>query len=1480
MTLRRSASFSSDVVDEDSELLASDLSSDSDLLSDRRLRPHKAGRHSKPKSYYRVTKILHPPPTDFGPTTLTSFLQRETERAKLLACGEEINASYRPNGKGKEREVAAAVDLGHSEPQSGPLLLPGLYEDSSYMITPRTQGDERFENDNVSQLRGNLPAESAYPGPQRSSRDSRHNHDQSHCISALSDARHRDEISGISEITTDVGQTARSLVPHFPVDSSNDTTAISRCVPASHNHTITRESVRRTSIASADSTEAREIKRSFHNVAEDLGVVSVPTAPRQNSSASLDDVEGTPPVLADAVLQPHGHEAGRDLAGKDAHIFSLASSSCPQDRIGSSQIGERTLDFEECTASGRRNGRVKFQSPITRALPATNDPVSVAESSPRPRKSAVSANNLVSLQVDAAASGRDVLDVMKPMSSFAHGDPPMSSSRATTADRLDEDIHPVNRAALQETQRSRHQPHGHTSGADASIRSHSGLDDDDSDWAVVARQGIASSFMPPSTAGDDDEEVFSDTDEDSDAGQQLLSRAVTKRGSTINTYVTNSSINPRVFDYTKVVPEPTPSRVPSTARVIARHGREDEAAITDNGSSGAFSSSSSPTDTNVEPETLVTAEMRIPMKNLPRKWQVCNPSMSTLEPLVYARQGAGFWDGPSELPTETWEEIASYLSSGEVRSLRLVNKLFARALGPVVLRSCVAQFGKSFFYQTPWFDGNEKKTNLPAPASMLEKYRNDINKFGLSFEYDFHGLASAQKKVNEEEVVSWFAAYNWPIAEYQHFPALQEIENLVDNNKPLLKDAFRHLIKTSELGLCVDSGHGWLNGPDISDMALYKQLSNGGGAVFGKAFSARDIWHAFAINQYFRWAQENSKNETIKELESKGVIGNSYHIDRMRLIRTCDIDDFIVQQPDYKPGVHTGRYTHVNVNNIMGQPPVPPVAPAPQAPAPAPVGQGLAAHAPPPVPHAAPGGARARLGRNHRPAERRDRRRTRTRAPRASIPQWPLVFSCHNIAADVGGYSSFVRKKLPSPSTFPILPGHLEEQQAQWLMETAWAQRAFLSAYTTAVIVNQDILKNIHTLRISKISSGLLSSLAQREFWAALRQLRTLEFLVSPDWRQELKPNDELFQTNMLISPIEASVKTAEFLREYIAGIEALSDLTIGFVGGGEHATGLFARNQHVLPAPITTVPKSWVTDHANQPPAHTMIKLDHIKTLKFVNCWFSPVMLKQFMAQSRGSSLRNLTLESVSLTGKHVTNTTGALTTFGHGLRCEQAAEDWLHEVLPTDSACWTEVLDNITPGRTILDEKYAAGMIDRFMHPRPEIEYRGNVKSVALKSCGYVTISGMKSDEFSQHGLVVHSRSPMDDGLRFRKRMLGSEKWEDPAIVAFAAGIGPNGIPAGVNMPTPIPQTEIKQSNSEKKIMMSMTDPSTNMEWFGLGTLTECVHPIEKSVLEGMWGVSFGWGNDIERWAAVEDGCFEGGTGRFSGVLEKDDAIDDTTG
>jgi hypothetical protein len=146
-------------------------------------------------------------------------------------------------------------------------------------------------------------------------------------------------------------------------------------------------------------------------------------------------------------------------------------------------------------------------------------------------------------------------------------------------------------------------------------------------------------------------------------------------------------------------------------------------------------------------------------------------------------------------------------------------------------------------------------------------------------------------------------------------------------------------------------------------------------------------------------------------------------------------------------------------------------------------------------------------------------------------------------------------------------------------------------------------------------------------------------------------------------------------------------------------------------------------------------------------------------------------------------------------------------------------------------------------------------------LKSCGYARISGVKAEEFNQNALVVHQdNNGLDSGLALRKHAFytffidphPSDRSGITDIRGHCYGYSSNAAP-----------------DSRDFVMMSMKNPASGSEWFGLGTLTQCIHPIEKCVLEQGFGFSFGWGDNVERYFAVDDGFLVSGTGRFSGVL-----------
>ncbi|RMZ92089.1 hypothetical protein DV736_g649, partial [Chaetothyriales sp. CBS 134916] len=890
-----------------------------------------------------------------------------------------------------------------------------------------------------------------------------------------------------------------------------------------------------------------------------------------------------------------------------------------------------------------------------------------------------------------------------------------------------------------------------------------------------------------------------------------------------------------------------------------------------------------------------------------------SPRHPGLDPFTCGHRLPGFKHGGkyttlSAFNYDIWLNISEYLSAADLKRLRLVNHAIADKIAPLLVRSVVTKFGKRMFHLGDW-DG---ESTVPHSQSVFAKYGKYIQKFGISFDYDLIGLAYPTPKVFSELVHAWFGDYEWPVATYPRFPQLQELEDLVDCNRPLLKEAFANLTGVSELALSLDSGHGWLEGADICDLALFEANRTNGSKVFGETFS-EDVWNTYGRNEYFKWAQQNSINETLQRMAPKtGTWRIRQRIKELSRMLIREYDSFREQhsQYDFNLNSHTGGQAMQGqtVQRPVQNPTYNPGLPFPHIP-------DLLQAIHPPVPP-------------QRSCRRDPSSTSRYCRPPQSVPiplQWPLIFNCYNIAADVGGRELIA--KSADPATFPLIPGHLTELQVQWVMETLWAQRAFLSSYTTAIIAHKFAFRNIHTLTIAKISSGILPSLAQHELWTSLTSLRRLKILVKPDWRDEHVYGDKFYALNMPINPSLAAGKLTEFLHQNITDLENLSHLTIGYFGGGEHATGMFARNTHVLPAPITQVPQSWVSNHNIQPDPSTLLIFPHIRDLTFENCWFSPCMLESFMETSRDTSLHTLVLDSVSMLSKHCTTSIeGPLSTLRNNLKCNFMLEDWLRETLPV-SAVWTEVLDNITPGDTMEDRKVRAGMIKRQSDPPFEKEFRGNITRIVLRSCGYCRISGVNGDQLNQNDLVVHPLSGngpphqfdgveihhgggtlCDIGLHARRARF------DKVDLSFLDSN--NQLDAGVNQPDvyhaddpvagnnadgfteeevralaharhqTVPflrrgtasrqraavmtatTSDTNPSTREGSLMMSTSSPD-GAEYFGLGTLTQCIHPIEKRVLEKAWGMRFGWGDDMRRWESVSDGWLEGGTGRFSGII-----------
>ena len=452
--------------------------------------------------------------------------------------------------------------------------------------------------------------------------------------------------------------------------------------------------------------------------------------------------------------------------------------------------------------------------------------------------------------------------------------------------------------------------------------------------------------------------------------------------------------------------------------------------------------------------------------------------------------------------------------------------------------------------------------------------------------------------------------------------------------------------------------------------------------------------------------------------------------------------------------------------------------------------------------------------------------------------------------------------------TVLVRPNNLSMAQKEWLLETEWAQRAFLSSYILAVVDNQATFTHVRSLTLAKVSSCYLSMLDRKDFWGSLPNITTLTLVVLPDWRDVSKPHDGWVEINH-IYPSQATDQFASLLDKHITLKRSIKTLKLGYIGGGEHAPGLFARNRHILPAPV-------MKNRGKSNP----LRFAYIEELTFVNCWFIPNVLVEFTSQMMGQHLKRLNLNSVSLVmyggatsrdlvGFTPPSTSGQAGTFtvpvgiGYGVLRSEIDQVTLQQFLPfnhplfpnnatlaamlaaattlqipplqpvvsdstpeapfgwlqniPDKDTWAEVVDAITPGPNLAQQRFALGFEDQ----KPSLPIN-SLDKLSFESCGYVKLPYQD---------VVLS------GLR------ESAQGVNPALTA--------------------------------RLKRIQDDMMCSPDHF-LGTIEPDIEAHDESILINAFGMYLGWGNDPRKDFNVEDGQPPGGTGRFSGVIERSVRMD----
>lgn len=603
-------------------------------------------------------------------------------------------------------------------------------------------------------------------------------------------------------------------------------------------------------------------------------------------------------------------------------------------------------------------------------------------------------------------------------------------------------------------------------------------------------------------------------------------------------------------------------------------------------------------------------------------------------------------DWPGEvLPVEIFNLITASLSRDDLKSMRLVNREFEEKVSANLFASAVVPFNTELYDMieedskaahrmpraTPAaeakgkakaIDSSEQPSDRSLRGLHWQNAKDDtegkvykghglrvfqgfgpyFRRFGMSFEVAEDQLARPPMKKELDHVTAYYGSYEWPHQQYTRFAGLAGLERTADETLRM-KAAFSNLGRVQDLGLSIDSGLGWLNGPDRSIHARVFQRPS---PVFGPSRLTPDQQAQDA--QTFWQALQDCH-------ASIGFRGNQKEVSLDRRILSV--------APSEIAGIQDSKFANTQAwSSIAAGKAVPAIS-----------------------------------------------SETAT-----SESRYGLL------------YTSISQTDLTTSAAYDksaLVPAELRKEQKEWLMETDWAQRAFLECYMLAVMDNPANFGQVKVLTIAKVSSGLLPILSREAFWEALPSVTDVTIHVKPDWRTVERDNAgyaEVCQRH----PSEAVTTFYRcILRDRLCLKSTIKKLNIGWTAGGEHAEGVFARNNHVLPAPITQL------DHCTAVNNQLGLIFSFVEHLTLHNCWITPVALEGLIKSHADKALKTLTLDSVSLTAhprfaaggqaamqNHVLQALAALPAAA-GQAQQAIMPQWLQNI-PGLPAGWQQLLQN----------------------------------------------------------------------------------------------------------------------------------------------------------------------------------------------------------
>lgn len=798
------------------------------------------------------------------------------------------------------------------------------------------------------------------------------------------------------------------------------------------------------------------------------------------------------------------------------------------------------------------------------------------------------------------------------------------------------------------------------------------------------------------------------------------------------------------------------------------------------------------------------------------------------------------------IPVEIFAIIVSYLSRSNVQNMRLVNKEFEVKVSQYLFKTVVVPFRPEIYGiaedPTASIEEGTEKDRQRKLAVMLQDngmrvfqgFGRHIHRFAMSFEFDYELLTKPPLKSDQEAITTFWGIYRWPYKGYHRYEALEGLEQTADETRTMAK-ALRYIEKCKELGLSIDGGLGWLAGPDVNMKA---QNANERVVVFGES-AFRPEEKPMSTSSSSRPLSPPTSSKDVAALAHviyPGFSMNRQNVDDGGNFRAWShmLREAGYEGPDLEPSIRTLRESE-------GLQTVPTSTPSFEL-----ASSFDSATSP-------PSSRPLSLGGTSRESEMTDLLLQRM--------GFPLLNGVrHERETIEGGQIEFPRTPTRNPATegssglYPLKPNNLTNAQKEMLLETEWAQRAFMQSYAIAVIDNPLTFQKVESLKIARLPSRHLSILKRADFWESLSSLKSVSLAVIPDWRDIVKLPTSWVE-DVRLQPSAAIAGAFQILRDHIATKPSITTLHFEWLCGGEEAAGIFARNQHVLAAPLYPQASGMTYRLPRE-----MLSLPYIQHLSLKNCWISPHKLVSFATSLRDQALRSLTLHSISLTspldvviqpaqinanlhggqlllphgpnntinngiqqpamnnpaGVLFPNTVQAQVPPGAPTQQSTGSDSWLE---PPRHGSWAHVIDCITPGETLARMRHAREDTgDQPPAPNPT-----NLRIINFQSCGYV-------------------RLPLD----IDQSML------DPPE-------GRQGVDSNTD-------TAKRRVELEQFMMKPHNDRC-------LGTITNYLSEEETRTLENAWALRTGWGEGSTAMVAqaLADGVKNAGQGRFRGSIMK---------